>query len=165
MKKSLLRSIIISVITVLALSSLVFAATSENGQVVKTKLDTKAMEVDHIKLNVPQTAAVIDSQTAIENAKKAFPDWAADAKEVSVEYHLVTNNTFKLFSDDALNKNSDLKNKKHMDKLPAYIVSFSGMTYYAHVPKDFKGEIPAHHEYNVIVDAKSGEPLMGFSNR
>lgn len=52
-----------------------------------------------------------------------------------------------------------------MDKLPVYIVSFKGMSYTSHVPANFKGQPPVHHEYNVVVDATTGEPLMGFSNR
>jgi len=147
------------------LTSIAKAASIEDSQLITTDLDTNAMAFDHIKLDVPQSIPLIDSNTAIENAKKAFPDWAADAKQVKAEYHLVSNDTFECFSDAALNKNADLKTKKHMDKTPAYIVSFRGMTYYGHVPNGFKGNIPVHHEYNVIVDATSGEPLMGFSDR
>lgn len=52
-----------------------------------------------------------------------------------------------------------------MNNTPAYIVTYSGMSYASHVPDGFTGQVPVHHEYNIVVDANSGEVLMAFSYR
>ncbi len=133
---------------------------ASEGKVI-TDLDLIELSKDHIKLDVPETEPKVDSEAAKKKAKEAFAGFTVDAKEVKAEYHLITNEVFRAFSQQALNKNLNLKAKKHMDKLPAYIISFKGVTFYGH--SVYGGQRPVHHEFNVIVDAISGEALMAFS--
>lgn len=132
---------------------------------VKTELDTGKMLAAGMSIDTPAAPGKIKEQEALESAKQHFPGWARDAKEVKVEYHLMTNKRYQGFSQEALEKNANLKAKKHMDKTPVYIVSFKGMEYEVGAPIKYKGEKIIHHEYNVVVDATTGVPLMGFSHR
>ena len=52
-----------------------------------------------------------------------------------------------------------------MDKLPVYIISFRGMTFYGNVKPGSNAEPPVHHEFNVVVDATTGVVLLAFSNQ
>lgn len=161
----------ISIITILILfSASAFAyadSTSLNSGIVSDH-DQKQLAIMNIQFQdstIIGTQNLVSKDLALENAKKIFPAWANDATQTKIEFHLVTNKTFKGFSKEALSKNSVLKTKGFMDKIPAYVISYVGMSYTANIPADFKGEVPIHHEYNVIVDATTGEPLMGFSYR
>ncbi|MFC4767077.1 hypothetical protein [Effusibacillus consociatus] len=130
---------------------------------VKTQHDLEKLKFAKTKLDVPTKPAIIDEKTAIENAKKAFSYFTKDAKEVTVEYHLMTNPEFELFSEEALAKNPKLKEKKHMDQLPVYIVSFKGLSQLTSAPAGSKGDMIT--ENNIVVDAETGVALMGFSYR
>jgi hypothetical protein len=160
MKKYLLTILALATITLIGVLNL-----SKVNADVTTNQDIKQLQMQHIILDIPKVNSKISKDEAILKAKEAFPQWANDATETMVEYHLVSNDDFQMFSDNAKEKNADIKSKNHLDKVPAYIVSFKGMSYQGHVPSGFKGVVPVHHEYNVIVDAMSGEPLYGFSYR
>ncbi|MCX7571981.1 hypothetical protein OS242_18750 [Tumebacillus sp. DT12] len=118
-----------------------------------------------MSIEAPTSPGKIKEREALESAKQQSPGWARDAKEVKVEYHLMTNKRYQGFSEEALEKNANLKANKHMNKTPVYIVSFIGMEYEVGAPIKYKGEKIIHHEYNVVVDATTGVPLMGFSHR
>lgn len=166
MKKTML---ILSLLTVVIIGSAgvlhAEANTPTTSDTPITTQDIEQLDAQDIHLEKPDSAAIITSDTAIQNASDTFPGWAHDAKEINAEYQLITNHSFRGFSQEALDHNPHLKQLGYMDKLPVYIVTFKGMSYYAHVPAKSNGVVPVHHEYNVIVDATSGEPLMGFSYR
>ncbi|KEO81268.1 hypothetical protein [Tumebacillus flagellatus] len=140
-----------------------YANTSANG--LSTAHAAAHLEKMHIQLEKPSSNPKIDEKAAISKAKQKFSKWAEDATETTVEYQLMTNPDYQMFSPEALSKNPKLKAAGHMEKLPVYIVSFKGMSYAGHIPQGFTGDIPIHHEYNVVVDAETGEPLIGFSYR
>lgn len=112
-----------------------------------------------------QTNDLVSESLALEEAKQEFPQWEVDSDEVTIEYHKITNDTFRDFSEEALEKNPQLKKTGYMSELPVYIVSYKGMSYEGNVPDSYEGEVPVHHEYNVVIDASTGEPLMAFSYR
>ncbi|MCM2534757.1 hypothetical protein NDK43_23455 [Neobacillus pocheonensis] len=132
---------------------------------VQTHQDQDKLKGYGMTLNAHAKDAKIDAQTAIQKAGQAFPEWAGKAKGTIVEHQLVTNEKFRGFSAQALQKNPELAKKGYMDHADVYIVTYTGMSVPSHVPYNFKGEVPIHTEYNVVIDAKTGEPLMGFSYR
>jgi hypothetical protein len=140
-------------------------ATGANPDEVVTKLDKDKLAKDDIHLDVPKVKAKISPRDVEAIARQEFAGIVENSKDVKVEYHLITNKSFQLFSQAALDKNLDLKTKKHMDKMPAYIVSFQGASYQTHTPAGFQGPAPVQSEINVVIDAMSGEVLMAFSNR
>lgn len=128
------------------------------------KQDLSKLQAAGIKFSTPGINPKISSEDAVEIAKKAFPGFYADSEKVNVEYQNVTDKGLNGFSAEELSKNSMLKKYGYMNNLPVYIVTFSGMQqYYSPVPYGYNGEAPVHTEYNVIVDAMTGEPLMAYS--
>lgn len=136
-----------------------------NPDEVITKLDKGRLNGNGIKLDVPKVKPKVDRKVAEEVARKSFGGLINKATDVSVEFHLVTNETFAAFSEVALEKNPELKTRGHMDKTPAYIISYKGVSHPVSVPSDFEGPTPVLNEINVVVDANTGEVLMAFSNR
>lgn len=107
---------------------------------------------------------VITKDEAIEFASRYAPLFADTAKLIKAEYVLMTNPDFNLFSDEALNKNDALRQNKHLNKTPIYLVSFEGITKKGH--DGFGGKEPTNFtEQNVVVDAISGEILYSFNYR
>jgi hypothetical protein len=121
----------------------------------------------NIILEAPTNSAAIDSKTAVETAKAKHPEWASVAKEIKVENQLLTNKNWEALPPIAFEKNPALKSKGHPERIPVYIVSFQGLNEQARsFPKNFQGTPPAPTtEWNVVVDATTGIPLMSFTYR
>ncbi|MDO3413295.1 hypothetical protein QWJ34_26320 [Saccharibacillus sp. CPCC 101409] len=138
---------------------------------VETKQDIDELENMGIVLSKPepifsiQNVETVSEKVALKNAGEEFPQWEEDSKEVIIEYQQITNPNFRDFSEEVLAKNEALRKEGYMNNLPVYIVTYRGMSYEGNVPDSYKGEVPIHHEYNVVVDVLTGEPLMGFSYR
>jgi hypothetical protein len=124
-----------------------------------TDHDIKKLEQMNMKFETPATQAKIKASIAIKKAEKFF---GTKSKDIHVEYQLLTS-PFRLFSDDAITKNPDLKSKG-IEKLPAYIISFRGFDIQSQGPRR-QSEMPSCDELNVVVDAKTGVVLLSFSYR
>jgi hypothetical protein len=68
-------------------------------------------------------------------------------------------------NNDALQKDQKLKETGYMLDQPVYIITYKGLSIEGNVPANYQGTPPVHHEFNVVVDATTGEPLMAFSYR
>lgn len=158
MRKKLIISCILLIVAV-SVGVFVYAQNSQ----VRTGLDLNKLSKVNITLDMPTATAKINPSEAIATAKKAFPQFTNGAKEVNVEYQLVTNQEFKLFSAQALEKNPTLNAKGYMDKLPVYIITFKGLEYKGFGCEPGCPEPPPFHESNIIIDAMTGEPLMSFA--
>ncbi|MFC4767871.1 hypothetical protein [Effusibacillus consociatus] len=132
---------------------------------VKTEQNLTKLEEMDMKLELSVSPAPIDEDAAIESAKATFGGLVVGAKQVKVEYHMLTNKSFQLFSEEAIQKNPSLKTKG-IDRLPVYIVTFKGVEIEQSGPKK-QTESPKgkHSELNVVVDATTGVALKAFSYR
>lgn len=81
----------------------------------------------------------------------------------NVHYELVTMTfpNFNAFSPAALSKNQKLENAGYINDLPVWLVSFQGLN----IPSMNKKEPVYNHETIYVIDASSGEMLLGFSYR
>ncbi|SHI12554.1 hypothetical protein [Desulfosporosinus lacus] len=125
------------------------------------------------EFNVPALPAVISPDVAIRNASVTYPGLKGKT-DYTVEYQVLTVPKFNAFSQEALEKNPVLNAKKLIDHLPVYIISYENMLIPVHSPIGTKSSetqdssVPAGYqkgEYNVVVDATSGVPLLVFSYR
>jgi hypothetical protein len=109
-----------------------------------TKQDLSSLSEMNITLENTNITPNISANQAIESAIKTF---GKRSTNINVEYYLITS-------------------YPGMIRTPAYIVSFEDTPYsFVSVPYGFKGKIPVHHEYNVIVNAETGKAMIGFSYR
>jgi len=132
---------------------------------VTTGQDINKLSKMNIYISHPTLPAKIDQEVALENAKSAFKEWSNDSTNTTIEYQIMTNESFNGFSPEALEKNPKLGKSHKIENLPVYIISFKGMSYTASTPIGYKGTPFIHHEYNVVVDATTGVPLFGYSYR
>ncbi|MDQ0874252.1 hypothetical protein QFZ77_002911 [Paenibacillus sp. V4I3] len=137
--------------------------------VENTDHDLNELERMNMKFETPTTQPKINATLAIENAEKTF---GTMSKDIHVEYQLITS-PFRLFSDEAITKNPDLK-KNGIEKLQAYIISFRGLNIPSSGPKlDILNNAPveqqehrkSNNEFNVVVDATTGVTIEAFSYR
>jgi hypothetical protein len=137
--------------------------------VENTDHDLKKLEQMSMKFETPATQAKIYASVAIKNAEKTFGIMSED---IHVEYQLVTS-PFRLFSDEAITKNPDLKSKG-IEKLQAYIISFRGLDIPSsaakleelnNAPVEQQEHRRNNNEFNVVVDATTGVTLEAFSYR
>lgn len=108
--------------------------------------------------------SIITKEQAIESANTEAGSWVTQAKKISVLKSKMTYKNFTLFSEETLNANPDLKAKGYIDNLPVWIVSYQGLNL---PPKGGSLTIQAkpNTEYNVVVDAVSGKPLVAYRYR
>jgi hypothetical protein len=137
--------------------------------VENTDHDLNELERMNMKFETPTTQPKINATTAIKNAETTF---GTKSKDIHVEYQLVTS-PFRLFSDEAITKNPELK-RKGIEKLQAFIISFRGLDIPSSAPKlDELNNAPIeqhehrrnNNEFNVVVDATTGVTLEAFSYR
>ncbi len=123
--------------------------------------DLKSLADMGMRLEIPTENAAVSPSVALQNANKTFPSSTRNSTDTRFEYHLLTNNSFKLFSEEALAKNPKLKSENTIDKLPVYIISYK-VGRVAGLPT---GRQDTRKEFNVVVDATTGVPLYAFSYR
>lgn len=156
--------VIVLLITVTLLPNLT-SATFPITKGPKTEHDLKALSNMNIRLDIPIQSAKGDSSVAIQNAKATYP-FLETAKDVKVEYHLLTDKVFQLLSEEALSKNPDLKSKGAIEKLPVFLISFKGVQVPSSGgPMNGPELKDSRTEFNVVVDATSNVPLFAFSYR
>ncbi|KEO82438.1 hypothetical protein [Tumebacillus flagellatus] len=138
--------------------------TVQSGATPQTELNLTTLSKIHMRLDVPPGQAKMDKNAVLEQIKTKYADATSESKQVKIEYQLVTNPDFTAFTTSALEKNPELKAKGYMEKFPVYIVTFKGIHEEGHVPLNYKGQTPIHTEMSIVVDAQTGEELMGFSH-
>lgn len=129
----------------------------------KTTHDLKSLEKAGNKLDNASISAKITPEQAVELASEYRPDYASQAKDIVVEYYQLTNTAFNAFSDSTKSNNKYLSKEGFLEKAPSYIVSFKGITRTGKAPKGLQA--PVFHEYNVVIDADSGEVLFSLAYR
>lgn len=130
-----------------------------------TEQDQAELKIDGVSLKKPTGDFTISEAKAIELASQYSPGYATEAKNIKAEKQLLTNDHMNLFSNSAKEKNPKLKKEGKLIDTPVYIVTFKGITKVGH-DGGINGKKPSiHHEYNLVVDANSGEILYGFSYR
>lgn len=140
------------------------SVTISNPDVQDTVKLKSEMGIDLV--NVPPIKA-ISKEEAIVAANNEVGTIKNEATKIVVTFHQITYKTFTLFSEDVLNANPELKAKGYMDKLPVWIVSYKGLKLQ---PKGGFSLNPSQKprpntEYNVVVDAYSGKPLVKYEYR
>jgi len=131
---------------------------------IKTQHDLSQINNNGISLKKPSVEPAISEAKAIDLASQYADVYANTAKSIVAEYHLMTNDQFYLFSESAKEKNPKLKKDGILCDTPVYIVSFKGINRVGH--NSFGGKEPTvFQEFNLVVDANSGEILYGFSYR
>ncbi|MFC5403208.1 hypothetical protein [Cohnella soli] len=128
-----------------------------------TAHDQAALQMDGVTLKKPDAAANLTNEQAISIASKYAPGYAKEANDINAEYQLMTNNHFALFSEAAKEKNPQLQKEGFLKDTPVYIVTFKGITKKGHA--SIGQEPVVNHEFNVVVDANSGEVLYAFTYR
>lgn len=133
---------------------------------IQTEQDVSFLQSSGVKLKRPTVGADITSDDAIAAASKFSPGFAQEAKIITWEYQLLTNNNFAAFSEAAKEKNPRLKEDGLLIDTPVYIVTFKGITKIGHnAYSKLNRAATMLKEYNVVVDANSGEVLYAFSYR
>lgn len=135
------------------------------SDIKESTLDIEGLSQMGITIENTSTAPTITPQEAAETASNECANYASQATNIAVEYYEFTDPNMRMFSPAAMEKNQSLAANGYLLDTPCYIVSFKGITKPAIVPPDFKGNPPVNHEYNLVIDANSGEPLFGFTYR
>ncbi|MCZ8514129.1 hypothetical protein O9H85_17190 [Paenibacillus filicis] len=164
MKKKL--NILIMTMAIVSICSIGVAMAQPNisESTVQTSHDISRLAKEGVKLKKTIDNPTITQAQAIDLASKYAQGYAQEAKQIIAEYHLLSNDKLTLFSDSAKEKNPKLKIDGKLNDTPVYIVTFKGITKKGHV-SSIKQKVPVNHEYNLVIDANSGEVLYGFSYR
>ncbi len=133
------------------------------SDIQKTTHDLQALRGSRLTLENTAIVPKIAPREAVDAACHYLPGYANQAKSIVVEYYQLTNPGITAFSDAAKQKNQSLLQNGYLLKAPCYIVSFEGITRHGSAPNGFQA--PIWHEYNLIVDAGSGEILYGYAYR
>lgn len=96
----------------------------------------------------------------IKTIAATLPEYSSTA---NVHYELVEMSYpgFNNFSPAALTKNPKLKNDGYINNLPVWLISFQGLN----VPSMNKITTVYDHETVYVIDASTGEMLLGFNYR
>jgi hypothetical protein len=130
-----------------------------NSDIKSTIHDLDFLKKNGTTLENTSIEPMINSDQALEVASKLAPKYATQANDIFIEYYQLTN-AFNAFTDGAKQKNKSLS-KDGIIKIPCYIVTFSGITRIGKVSEGI--EAPVFHNFNIVIDATTGEPLYGFS--
>ncbi|MCD9022086.1 PepSY domain-containing protein [Cohnella silvisoli] len=163
MKRKNWITVLMLAAAVTAVSSYAIKANAGQDNSPITAQDQAELLLDGVTLKKPDVATALSNDQAISIASKYAPGYAKEANEINAEYQLMTNNQFALFSDAAKEKNPKLNEEGFLKDTPVYIVTFKGITKKGHA---LRGQEPVvNHEFNVVVDANSGEVLYAFTYR
>lgn len=160
---------IYTLIVVIALSCVSYgivmaSPANDENTTVQTAHDLNSLKNSGVTLKKITVVPSITEEIAIKKASDYAAGYAAEAKSINAEYHALTNKNFTLFSEKAKEKNGKLKKDGYLNDTPVYIVTFKGITKKAHGSR-LHPNPPDFHEYNLVIDANSGEVLYGFSYR
>lgn len=162
-KRSLVTAVISTVIfysSGIAAGDISDLSSKEEG--VITAHDTERLKSLGIQLHLPTSSnLVITKEQAISLAHTSAPKFASEAPEVIIEYQLLTYPYLTAFSEQALNKNANLRADGYLNNTPVYIVTFKGIHGTGHAARGQK--VPTYKEFNVVIDASSGETLFSFT--
>ncbi|MDR1101432.1 MAG: hypothetical protein LBL34_03650 [Clostridiales bacterium] len=108
--------------------------------------------------------AIITKERAINAVMADFPE-LADKQLVSVDVKAMTFGGYSMFTEEALNKNPELKERGYLENTPVYIVEFDGVQISRSggtFVSDEKREADVLTKQFVIVDAKTGVTLLTY---
>jgi hypothetical protein len=151
------KGILFMAAMIFLIAGILGTSTFADSDKAVTNLNVDRLKEMNITLNKPnEDSNIISSEIAIENAKKEFTELSAEAKSIDCEYQLITNPSFQMFSQKALDKNASLKKKTYADHLPVYIITFKGVQSkgIGHRPDGYDKK--TFEDFNVVVDAFSG---------
>lgn len=158
----------LSLLALLVLTNNSFASTDQSNnefELLSTSVHDNA-RIKEVGMTFKDTTEKPkkDASQAVTSAKEYAPGYAKEAKKIEVEYHLVTNPDFKLFSKEAKASNSKLESDGFLLDTPCYIVTFKGII---KPGKSYAKDQPAKifTEYSVVIDASTNQVLYGFSYR
>lgn len=75
----------------------------------------------------------------------------------------MTNPNMQMFSEAAKEKNVQIKKDGYLNDTPVYIVTFNGITKHTHNPIGSTMSNTVNKQYQIVLDANSGEILCGFT--
>lgn len=156
------KLLVLMVIVAVSLSIFLFNVFANEPDIQPSELKNN-MGID---IEVNNTKPNITREQAIETAKLAFG--ITNAKTVTAQTNIMTWQGFTDFSEQALSKNSVLKEKGYLDKSPVWIVSFRGLRITRSGGPNLTDEqrqSSFHQEENAVIDATTGEPLFIFTYR
>ncbi|QSO52863.1 hypothetical protein JZ785_02735 [Alicyclobacillus curvatus] len=107
----------------------------------------------HIKLSSPKAKPKLTPQQAREITDNMSPYDATEAKQVFVEYQLVTDTA------------TEVPHFGFLHRVPCYIVSYEGLHLPSHQSTPGGPTAPGHTEVNFVIDANTGQPLVSFDYR
>jgi len=115
-----------------------------------------------MKLETPTTPAKISNEQAIQAASQTYDGLSKQVKNIHAEYHLLTHSGFKSagLSQSAKQKNPQLN--QGLQRTPVYIITFQGVAVEGLGGGTKNPNRPIMNEYNVVVDANTGEVLFSF---
>lgn len=113
-----------------------------------------------VNFNLP--SHLITKNDAIRIANQTFAQLDSKATNIHVEFQLVTDSAVKMFSPEEKHLNPSVVSNG-IRKMPCYIVTYNGVDV---TSKAILGRTPIiNHEYNVLIDALTGQILFGFTYR
>jgi hypothetical protein len=173
MKKKLFFLVVLTI--VISISSVVYAKKlnqpTSGPSVSHTEHDANSLSknmginIDDVLSNQLLPTPQLTQDQVIQIAKQMYPNYVNTATSIKAEFHLMSDPNFNFFSKEALDKNPTLKANGHMNKTPVYIVSFDGLKISGNVAFSSTTTKTYHHEWNVVIDALTGEALTEFSYR
>lgn len=137
-----------------------YSVSSASGTTDATIQNPVHMNAMHIKIDKATQSAKFTIQQAKQIADKFSPFNAKTAKNIIVEYHLVTDNAIHLLPPQELQLNQQVAKTGYVSNTPCYIVTYQGVT----LPSKVPGVSP-HHEDNIVIDANTGVVLFAFNYR
>jgi len=160
MKKFLKSKVGLSIMMVTIVAAAYLACS---GIIVKAARDTEndiqKLHVMGIFFGQNNNKPTIDEKVAINNAKEVFGGMVGESTGVSVEYQVIADGGDKESFIDAIKEAKPGILKADENELPAYIVTFKGVQ----IPSSYGHRY--HQEFGVIVDARTGEVLQGYTYR
>lgn len=146
----------------MALFILLFSVHKSNA--TPTNIVFQPIAYDQLqKLGIFIQPSTINPIVSADQIKQIASRYSNHISDQNTHYELVqmTNPSFKMFSQSALDRNPKLKTDGYIKDLPVWLISFQGLNIPSHGP----GPIVYDHETIYVIDASTGEELYGFNYR
>lgn len=136
-------------------------STASSSQSSHVPIDHSALQKKFGMVINPSSIKPTIAEDQIKTIATKFPEYKL-TQNVSYELVQMTYPKFNAFSQSALSKNPKLKNDGQIKELPVWLVSFQGLN----IPSMNNSKKTIYdHETIYIIDATSGEMLLGLNYR